>query len=87
MELKPLNNYVVVKPIPKEENKAGIILPDAVEKELPEKGEIIAVNPDCKQMKIGDTVIFKKYNVESIQIDEDELFIVSEPDIISIYKL
>ncbi len=50
MNLKPLADRVVVKPIVKEEvTKGGIVLPDTV-KEKPQEGEIVAVGPG----KLGD---------------------------------
>jgi chaperonin GroES len=46
MKLRPLNDRLVVKALPKEEvSKAGIIIPESVDKERPEQGEVIAVGP------------------------------------------
>ncbi|MDD2288842.1 MAG: co-chaperone GroES, partial [Bacteroidales bacterium] len=46
MKLKPLNNHVIVKASSKEEiTKSGIVLPDTMDKEKPEQGEVIAVGP------------------------------------------
>jgi chaperonin GroES len=45
MNLKPLADRVVVKPIVKEEvTKGGIVLPDTA-KEKPQEGEVVAVGP------------------------------------------
>ena len=44
MPLKPVGDHVIVKPLIEDEvTKSGIVLPDTVEKERPEKGEVVAV--------------------------------------------
>jgi len=46
MQIKPLNDKVVVKASSKEEKtRSGIVLPDTADKERPEQGEVIAVGP------------------------------------------
>lgn len=94
MNLKPLHDHVIVKPIiEKETTKSGIILPDTVSKERPENGEVIAVGPgktldngQKKEMsvKIGDKVMFKKYSPDEIKIDGEDYLVISESDIIAI---
>ncbi len=94
MKIKPINDKVVVKPISQDEvTKSGIVLPDTVDKERPEKGEVIAVGEgkplDNGQrmpmsVKIGDTVMFKKYSPDEIKIDDEEYLVISEGDILAI---
>jgi chaperonin GroES len=76
-----------------ETTKSGIVLPDTVDKERPEKGEIIAVgegklleNGQRAQMtvKTGDIVMFKKYSPDEIKIDGEEYLVISESDILAI---
>ena len=72
MKLKPLGDNIVVKAISQEETtKYGIILPETVDKEKPEQGEVIAVGPgkildngnrSPMEVKIGDKIIFKIQN-------------------------
>jgi len=46
LKLKPLGDRVIIKPIEEDEvTKAGIVLPETVDKEKPIKGEILAVGP------------------------------------------
>ncbi|QQS59040.1 co-chaperone GroES [Candidatus Peregrinibacteria bacterium] len=81
--ITPLFARVVVQPKTKEETTAsGIVLPDTVSKEKPMEGEIIAVGPDCKAVKKGDTVLFKKYSPTEIKIDGTEYFILDEEDLL-----
>jgi len=92
---KPLNDHILVKPIRSDEvSKAGIILPDTVDKEKPEKGEVVAVGAgkllDNGQrapiaVKIGDKVIFKKYAPDELPGEED-LMIIKEEDILAIIE-
>lgn len=82
-QITPLFARVVVKPKNKEETTAsGIVLPDTASKEKPMEGSVIAVGPDCKAVKSGDTVIFKKYSPTEIEIGREEFFILDEEDIL-----
>ncbi|OGY41417.1 MAG: co-chaperone GroES [Candidatus Buchananbacteria bacterium RBG_13_39_9] len=90
---KPLNDHVLIKPINGNEvSKAGIILPDTVDKEKPEKGEVIAVGSGKllengqrapMSVKVGDKVIFKKYSPDELPGDED-LMVIKEEDILAV---
>ena len=90
---KPLNDHVMIKPISEDETtKAGIILPDTVDKEKPEKGEVVAVGEgkvldngqrSPMSIKVGDKVIFKKYSPDEIPGEED-LLMIKEEDIMAI---
>lgn len=96
MNVKPLHDNLIVKPISDEEvTKAGIVLPDTVDKEKPEKGEILAIGPgkilDNGQrapmsVKVGDRVMFKKYSPDEIKVDDEELLVISEGDVIAILE-
>lgn len=81
--ITPLFARVVVQPKTKEETTAtGIVLPDTLSKEKPMEGEIIATGPDCKAVKKGDNVLFKKYSPTEIKIDGVEYFILDEEDLL-----
>ncbi|MDD2681220.1 MAG: co-chaperone GroES [Patescibacteria group bacterium] len=93
MKLKPLSNHVIIKAAAIEEvTKSGIVLPGNIDKERPEKGEVIAVGPgkmmDNGQLmpmsvKTGDQVVFKKYSPDEIKIDNEDYLILNEGDIIA----
>jgi len=94
--LKPLSEHVVVKPISKEEKTAsGILLPDTVNKEKPEQGEVIAVGPGKiadnggrlpMSVKVGDKIIFTKYSPNEIKVEGVEYLILNESDILAIIE-
>ncbi|MBI4811831.1 co-chaperone GroES [Candidatus Falkowbacteria bacterium] len=96
MKLKPLHDHVIVKPITEDEvTAAGIVLPDTVDKEKPEKGEVIAVGPGKllesgqrapMSVKVGDKVMFKKYSPDEIKVDKEEYLVISEGDIMAILE-
>ncbi|HOZ55851.1 MAG TPA: co-chaperone GroES [bacterium] len=96
MKIKPLNDNVVVKPTKENEvTKAGIVLPDTIDKERPEKGEIIAVGEGkilengqraLMSVKVGDKIIFKKYSPDEIKVDDQEYLILSQNDILAIIE-
>lgn len=96
MKVKPLGDRVIIKPINEDiTTKSGIVLPETVEKEKAEKGEVVAVGPgrllDNGQIapmsvKVGDKVMFKKYSPDEIKVDDQELLIISESDILGIIE-
>ncbi|MFQ5649840.1 MAG: co-chaperone GroES [bacterium] len=93
MNVKPLADRVLVKPIdPAEVKKGGIIIPDTA-KEKPQEGEIMAVGPGKindagkkieLEVKKGDRVLYGKYSGTEITIDGDEYLIMRESDILAV---
>lgn len=92
INLNPLADRVIVKPIVKEEvTKGGIVLPDTA-KEKPQEGEIVAVGPgklgdDGKrvemEIKKGDKVIYSKYAGTEWKQNGQEYLILRESDILA----
>ena len=81
VNLQPMADRLVVRPIEREEvTKGGIFLPDTA-KEKPQEGEVLAVGPgrlsdEGKRLEmsvsVGDIVIYAKYGGTEIKIDEIE---------------
>ncbi|MFB6181959.1 MAG: co-chaperone GroES [Candidatus Magasanikbacteria bacterium] len=97
MDIKPLGDRVVLQlPEPEEkETESGIVLPDTVDEEEKSRGEVIATGPgrrldngDRAEMDVseGDTVIFKEWGGEDVEIEGEEYKIVSEEDIVAILE-
>ncbi len=94
MTIKPLHDNVVIKPVVAEKTtKAGIVLPDTVDKGKPEQGTVMAVgtgkildNGQLARMsvKVGDKVMFKKYAADEIEIGGEKMILISESDILAI---
>ena len=95
MAVKPLDDRVLVKPLPAEEKtEGGIILPDTA-KEKPQKGTVIATGPgrlldngdrSSVSLKKGQTVLFGKYAGTNIKIDGVEHKIIRESEILAIIE-
>ncbi len=96
MQLKPIFDNIVVKKVSMEEKtKSGIVLPDTIDKEKPQQGEVIAVgtgkildNGTRSQMevKVGDKVLFRKYAPDEIKIDGEEYLVMTQTDVIAIIE-
>jgi chaperonin GroES len=95
MNIRPLQDRVIVKRIEEEEKtKGGIIIPDSA-KEKPQEGKVIAVGKgkvgdDGKvtplDVKKGDRILFGKYAGSEIKIDGDEHIIMREDDILGVVE-
>lgn len=93
MNIKPLADRVVVKPIdPEEQKQGGIIIPDTA-KEKPQEGEVVAVGPGkindagnkiALEVKKGDRVLYGKYSGTEVTIDGEDYLIMRESDILAI---
>ncbi len=96
MKLRPLGDRLIIKAAAKEEmTKSGIILPDTVDKERPEQGEVIAAGPGRlldngsrapMNTKVGDKVMFKKYSPDEVKVDGEEYLVVSESDVMAVIE-
>ena len=93
MNLRPLGDRVVVKPVDKEEmTKSGILLPDTA-KEKPQEGIVQAVGTGRildngtkipMELKVGDKVLYAKFAGNEFKLDEIEYLIVSEKDVLAV---
>lgn len=93
MNIRPLADRVVVKPIePEEKKEGGIIIPDTA-KEKPMQGKVVAVGPGKisengekipMEVKVGDIVLYGKYSGTEVTIDNEEYLIMRESDIFAI---
>jgi chaperonin GroES len=92
MNIKPLADRVVVKPLEAEEKKQGnIIIPDTA-KEKPMQGEVVAVGPGkvtesgqkvALEVKKGDKVLYGKYSGTEVTVDGQDYLILRESDILA----
>jgi len=90
MNIKPLGNRVLVKPVQEEEvTKAGIILPETA-KEKKAEGEIVAIGNGEKiekfNLKVGQRVLFGKYAGDELKIDEQDYKIISHDDLLAVIE-
>ena len=95
MNIRPLQDRVIVKRIEEEEKTAGgIIIPDTA-KEKPQEGQVVAVgkgkvdgdgNVVPLDVKVNDRVLFGKYAGSEITMDGEEHMIMREDDILGIVE-
>ncbi|MBI2609429.1 MAG: co-chaperone GroES [Deltaproteobacteria bacterium] len=93
MEVRPLQDRVIVKRVNEEEKtKGGIIIPDSA-KEKPMEGLVVAVGPGKVsekggkvplEIKSGDRILFGKYSGTEISIKGVEHLIMREDDILGV---
>ncbi len=92
LNIRPLDDRVVVQPMEAEEKTAGgIVLPDSA-KEKPQRGKVVAVGPgrllDNGQrgdlsVGVGDEVIFGKYGGTEIEVNGNDVKVLRESDILA----
>jgi len=95
MELRPLDDRVVIKPSQAQDKTAGgIFLPDTA-KEKPQIGKIVWVGPGKTQddgklipvsVKKDDEVVYGKYMGNEIEIDGQKFVIVRESDLLGVVE-
>ncbi|PRQ01048.1 10 kDa chaperonin [Enhygromyxa salina] len=95
MNVRPLNDRVLVKRLEEEEKTAGgIYIPDSA-KEKPTRGKVVAAgsgraDDDGKRkpldVKAGDEILFGKYAGTEIKIEGEELIIMREDDILAVIE-
>lgn len=93
MNIRPLQDRVLVKRVKEEEKSAGgIIIPDTA-KEKPIEGKVVAVgngkvldNGDVRKLEVkkGDRVLFGKYSGTEVKIEGEECLILREDDILGV---
>src|ERR1700709_887906 len=93
VNVRPLSDRVLVKPLDAaEEKKGGIIIPDTA-KEKPQEGEVVALGTGKRDdegkiieftVKQGDKVLISKYGGTEIKIDGQSYLIMREDDILGI---
>lgn len=91
MNLQPVGDRVLVRPLSEEEVTAsGIVLPDTVDREKKAEGEVIAIGDgeDVTKLnlKVGDKVVFGKYSGDEIEYDNEDLKFLKHDEILAVVK-
>jgi chaperonin GroES len=96
MNLKPLEDRIVVKPNEAETQTAsGLVIPDTA-KEKPQQGSVLAVGPGKRaessgelialDIKVGDTVLYSKYGGTEVTVGGDDLLVLNARDVLAIVE-
>jgi chaperonin GroES len=94
MNLKPLEDRIVVRPDEAETQTAsGLVIPDTA-KEKPQQGEVLAVGPGKRSetsgdlvavdISAGDTVLYSKYGGTEVTVDGEDLLVLNSRDVLAI---
>lgn len=89
MKIKPLDDRILLEPMPAEEKtSSGLIIPDSA-KEKPRVGVVIAVGTDedlREKIKEGNKVLFAKYGGDEIEMNGKEYRILQRSDILAVVE-
>jgi len=95
MNIRPLQDRVVVRRTEEETKSAGgIVLPGSAT-EKPSQGEVLAVGPGKKaddgsvtpvDLNVGDKILFGQYSGSAVKIDGEELLIMNESEVFGVIE-
>ena len=81
--IKPLADRVVaVREEAKTTTASGLYLPESA-KETPAAVKVVAVGPDVKHVKVGDTIVYKDYTPTNLKVNDVEYLIINEEDVLA----
>lgn len=95
MNLRPLQDRIIVKRVEEESKTAGGLFIPETAKEKPQRGQIVAVGNGKKtedgkvlplDVKVGDTVLFGKYAGTEIKVDGEDFLMMREDDILAVVE-
>ena len=94
MKIRPLHDRVIVKRLEEERTSpGGIVIPDSAA-EKPVQGKIVAVGKGKiledgqvrpLDVKIGDKILFGKYDGTEVRVDGEELLVMRESDVMAVF--
>ena len=86
VNIKPLEDRIVVKPLDAEQTTAsGLVIPDTA-KEKPQEGEVLSIGPGRiddngnrvpLDVNVGDKVIYSKYGGTEVKYNGEEYLVLS----------
>jgi chaperonin GroES len=96
MNLKPLEDRIVVQPNEAEQTTAsGLVIPDTA-KEKPQQGKVLAVGPGKRAdntgelvplgIDVGQTVLYSKYGGTEVTVEGEDLLILASRDVLAIVE-
>ncbi len=87
MNIKPIGERVLIKPMKEEEKTAGGIYIPETAKEKKKQGVVVEIGTgdDDKELPVqkGDLIIYTGYSTEDLEIDGEKYLIINISDIIA----
>ena len=94
MKIKPIGDRILVKPLPAEEKRGGLFIPDCAKEtptefivshlgtgKLDEHGKMIPF-----QVKVGNRVLCSKYGGTEIKVNGETYKVLSSDDVIAVLE-
>lgn len=95
MRVEPIGDKVVVKRLDaKERTEGGILLPDSA-RQTPQQGKVLSVGEGVRlangkrvmhQVREGERVLFNSYAGIDVEVEGEELLIMSESEILAVFE-
>ncbi len=96
MNLKPLDDRIVVLPNePETQTASGLVIPDTA-KEKPQQGKVLAVGPGKRAetsgeiipvgIKVGETVLYSKYGGTEVSSNGEDVLVLNARDVLAIVE-
>ncbi len=96
MNLKPLDDRIVVLPNEAETQTAsGLVIPDTA-KEKPQQGKVLAVGPGKRSdqtgeiiplgIEVGQTVLYSKYGGTEVTANGEDVLVLNARDVLAIVE-
>ena len=91
MNLQPLGDRVLVKPLKEETTTAsGIVLTTGADENKKDQGEVVSIGKGEKVQKlnleVGNKVVFGSYAGEEIKFENETYKVLEEKDILALIK-
>lgn len=93
--IKPLFDYVLVRPLQREDRTpSGIVLPDTA-KEKPQMGQVMAVGPGVTNdkgviipmaVKNGQKVLYKKWGGDEVKVGNEEWLLLEQKNVMAVIE-
>ena len=94
--IRPVSDRIFLEAIEEPRmTKSGIMLAETSEKERPVKGRVVAAGPGKRRdngdispmsVRVGDTVLFKKYGPDEVELDGKKYLVTEESEVLAIIQ-
>lgn len=84
MEIQPVEGYIVLKEITKQEelSKSGLIIPESADLEVTDRAKVVRSNKYTE----GGTVFIKKHMYDEVELEKQTYLLGPEDGVIGILK-
>ncbi len=86
MNINPAKETVILKNVSRQKTASGLDLPTTTSQNKPETGIVVAVGEGEKPVEfaIGDTVVYRKYTDNEVQVGTEKFNFISFKDIVGV---